>query len=69
MKMKLAECSETSAYKIQTAGNYPDESIQLYRKLCVTPSCVKYYLRNQILDGSSNTLYLFPEIVILIIVP
>jgi len=23
-----AECSETSAYKIQTPGNYPEESIQ-----------------------------------------
>ena len=23
------ECSETSAYKIQTPGNYPEESIQL----------------------------------------
>jgi hypothetical protein len=22
------ECSETSAYKIQTPGNYPEESIQ-----------------------------------------
>jgi hypothetical protein len=22
------ECSETSAYKIQTSGNYPEESIQ-----------------------------------------
>jgi len=25
------ECSETSAYKIQTPGNYPKESIQLNR--------------------------------------
>jgi len=23
-----AECSETSAYKIQTPGNYPEESIK-----------------------------------------
>jgi len=28
MKMKQTECSETSAYKIQTPGNYPEESIQ-----------------------------------------
>jgi hypothetical protein len=28
MKMEQAECSETSAYKIQTLGNYPEESIQ-----------------------------------------
>jgi len=28
MKMELTEYSETSAYKIQTPGNYPEESIQ-----------------------------------------
>jgi len=28
MKMEQAECSETSAYKIQTPGNYPEENIQ-----------------------------------------
>jgi hypothetical protein len=28
MKMEQAECSETSAYKIQTLGNYPEENIQ-----------------------------------------
>jgi hypothetical protein len=28
MKMEEAECSETSAYKIQTPGNYPEENIQ-----------------------------------------
>ena len=27
-KMEQTECSETSAYKIQTPGNYPEESIQ-----------------------------------------
>jgi len=35
MKMEQTECSETSAYKIQTPGNYPKESIQ------VTDSIVK----------------------------
>jgi hypothetical protein len=29
MKMEQTERSETSAYKIQTPGNYPEESIQL----------------------------------------
>jgi len=29
MKMEQIECSETSAYKIQTPGNYPEENIQL----------------------------------------
>ena len=28
MKTEQAECSETSAYNIQTAGNYPEENIQ-----------------------------------------
>jgi hypothetical protein len=28
MKMEQTEYSETSAYKIQTPGNYPEESIQ-----------------------------------------
>ena len=28
MKMEQTECSETSAYKIQTPGNYLKESIQ-----------------------------------------
>jgi len=28
MKMEQTECSETSAYKIQTPGNDPEESIQ-----------------------------------------
>ena len=28
MKMEHTECSETSAYKIQKSGNYPEERIQ-----------------------------------------
>jgi hypothetical protein len=28
MKMEQIECSETSAYKNQTPGNYPEENIQ-----------------------------------------
>jgi len=28
MKMEQTECSESSAYKIQTPGNYPEENIQ-----------------------------------------
>jgi hypothetical protein len=28
MKLEQTECSETSAYKIQTPGSYPEESIQ-----------------------------------------
>jgi len=29
MNMEQTECSETSVYKIQTPGNYPEENIQL----------------------------------------
>jgi hypothetical protein len=29
MKMEQIECSETSAYKIQTPGNHPEENMQL----------------------------------------
>jgi len=32
-KMERTECSETVAYKIQTAGNYPEESIQKSKML------------------------------------
>jgi len=28
LPMKMEQCSETSAYKIQTSGNYPEEIIQ-----------------------------------------
>jgi hypothetical protein len=28
MKMEQIECSKTSAYKIQTPGNHPEENIQ-----------------------------------------
>jgi len=28
MKIEQTECSETSAYKINTSGNYPEENIQ-----------------------------------------
>jgi len=28
MKMEQTECSEMSAHKIQTPGNYPEESVQ-----------------------------------------
>jgi hypothetical protein len=27
MKMEVIQCSETSAYKIQTPGNYPEDNI------------------------------------------
>jgi len=40
MKMEQTECSETSAYKIQTPGNYPKESI----KFTLTTRSIKWQL-------------------------
>ena len=34
MKMEQTESSETSGYKIETAGNYPEESIK-HPKICL----------------------------------
>jgi len=42
MKMEQTDCSETLAYKIQTPGNYPDESIQQY----AFPLRIGNFLRN-----------------------
>ena len=33
--MEQTECSETSAYKPQTPGNYPEENIQQYFGYCL----------------------------------
>jgi hypothetical protein len=47
--MEQPECSETSAYKIQTPGNYPEETIQqreeyfFYSSLGVTLIATKQY--------------------------
>ena len=38
MKMEQIECSETSAYKIQTPKNYPEESMQYYLLLQTRPT-------------------------------
>jgi len=43
MKMEQTECSKTSAYKIQTLGNYPEENIQ---QIC--KGCIKYRNTNMI---------------------
>ena len=38
MKMEQTECSETSAYKIQTPGNHPEENIQQAGQLLTSTS-------------------------------
>jgi hypothetical protein len=35
IKMEQTECSETSAYKIQMPGNYPEENIQIGLPTCL----------------------------------
>jgi len=37
MKMEQIECSETSAYKIQMLGNYPEENIQHKKEFFMGP--------------------------------
>jgi hypothetical protein len=44
MKMEQTECSETSAYKIQTPGNYPEENIQHTALTLHPPNSTKYCL-------------------------
>ena len=45
MKTEQTECSETSAYKLQTSGNYPEESIQHFGTTALlrpVPSALAY---------------------------
>jgi len=37
--MEQKECSETSAYKIQTPGNYPEETIEQTDKIFFLTYC------------------------------
>jgi hypothetical protein len=40
MTMEQTECSEMSAYKIQTPGNYPEESIQ-HLHICLSKHIIE----------------------------
>jgi len=42
MKMEQTECSKTSACKIQTPGNYPEESIQ-HKVICLSTWYTQYW--------------------------
>jgi hypothetical protein len=55
MKMEQTECSETSVYKIQTPGNYPDENTQ-HDNSCFQTHSLEVDNRNiyQNTDYSSN---------------
>ena len=59
--MEQTECSETSAYKIQTPGNYPKESIQhtehgesLKLSLLHVGTCSKSLASQVLLTGSKE---------------
>jgi len=61
MKMEQTECSETSAYKIQTPGNYPEESIQqvfvYHQQFCT--SSLEYFtvhLKRCLVEASAELL-------------
>jgi len=44
MKMEQTECFETSAYKIQKPGNYPEESIKHILLLLLLLLCIYLFL-------------------------
>ena len=44
MKMEQTECSETSAYKIQTPGNYPEVFVRV--KVWLEPNFYPYKYSN-----------------------
>jgi hypothetical protein len=58
MEMKQTECSETSAYKIQTPGNYPEKKHTTgeYLLLCLHPRIPWILIQSQV--NSSYTLTL-----------
>jgi hypothetical protein len=57
MKMEQIECSETSAYKIQTPGNHPEENIQRSNLLFLFLQ-FRYQIR-QLLIASNLRIYKF----------
>ena len=58
MKLEQTGCSETSAYKIQTPGNYPEENIQQTEEqlLAAIPGTkqLRYYLNDQPLGSVTD---------------
>jgi hypothetical protein len=52
--MEQTECSETSAYKIQTPGNYPEETYN--KKITVFPNTDKSYQQNDFFLASRTIL-------------
>ena len=61
MKMEQTECSEMSAYKIQTPGNHPKESIQHTCFFCIFSSIVIYIGSDDVLLGWTCLQFWSPE--------
>ena len=58
-KMEQTECSETSAYKIQTLENYPEESTQhVFNSSGRSESLIPWSLLYKILQVLFNTCYI-----------
>jgi len=55
MEMEQTECSETSAYKIQTLGNYPEGSIQLSEHDEILKSRSLFLAGNRIPDSPARS--------------
>jgi hypothetical protein len=59
MKMEQIQCSETSAYKIQTPGNYPEDNI-LHPQHCESLKTTTFSLSSLYVGCSeSNALHFF----------
>jgi hypothetical protein len=54
MKMEQVEYSETSAYKIQTPENYPEENLQNVKLYCDTDNQTVHKLYCDILTVRQN---------------
>ena len=59
MKMEQTECSEKSAYKIQTPGIYPEERIQM--SLCTLYDI--YLAAIGLTPGGSSTAHIYTQAV------
>jgi len=55
MKMEQTECSEMSAYKVQTPGNYPEESIQHSEYSESLKSRKHVYVRHKLRNSVTST--------------
>jgi hypothetical protein len=63
MKLEQRDCSETSAYKIQTLGNYPEKTYKTPddgKEIC--PKYVQLYIKIKLRDIASCWLLLYKYI-------